>query len=343
MRAGTKRSVCFVASVVCSSGWSTALADRIVTKRGETFQGTIVEQTSDAVVFDSLAAGRVTIPRLEIDVLERTATAVSATPASEPSAPSATSANPQSPDELAPAFEVDEAKYLAQAGRPAARLNPLKGWKSQLNLGYSAYRGQGSDDRLEIRFRAEKQADKKEHLIESTYDSASTVTEDDVTQRTDQRFTAQYQFRRYLNEGFFAQSNTSYYQDVIQEILHEGTQTLGLGHRWRGRSWTFSLTPSIGVRVRDVAGEWTSLAVGGLLEDFEWRLTRTLTLRQSLEYLVAPDNFTDSSRRSWIELNQKLSAVWALNLRYEYTFDSVVGIGTPREQQRWAVTLGLEF
>ena len=95
--------------------------------------------------------------------------------------------------------------------------------------------------------------------------------------------------------------------------------------------------------MRDVAGEWTSLAVGGLLEDFEWRLTRTLTLRQSLEYLVAPDNFTDSSRRSWIELNQKLSAVWALNLRYEYTFDSVVGIGTPREQQRWAVTLGLEF
>ena len=103
------------------------------------------------------------------------------------------------------------------------------------------------------------------------------------------------------------------------------------------------MTPSIGGRVRDISGEWTSLVVGGVLEDFEWRLTSTLTLRQSLEYLVAPDNFTDSSRRSWIELNQKLSRAWALNLRYEYTFDSAVGAGTPHEQQRWAVTLGLEF
>jgi putative salt-induced outer membrane protein YdiY len=340
MRSNIKRSLVVAWLVVWNFAAQAALADRVVTKSGETFQGTIVEENDDAVVFDSLAAGRITISRSNIDVLEKTPPPA---PAAETPTPAST-ANEKKPKELTPTFSINEGKYLTEAGKPLAELNPLKGWTSSLNLGYTALRGEESNERLEIRFRSEKKTTEKEYLIDSGYDFASTVLENNVTAVTDQRVNVQFQFRHYLGrQEFFFQSNTRYYRNVIEELLHEGTQTVGIGYRWRGQSWTASATPAIGPRVRDVAGEWESLWVGGILQDFEWRITPTLSLRESLEYLVSPDKFTDSSRRAWIELTQRLSAVWTLNFRYEYTYDSAVGADSPNEQQRWSVTLGLQF
>src|SRR3954454_10934113 len=108
MRSTAKRLLCLFAGIVCFGGSSLGMADRIITKRGEIFQGAIVEQTSDAVVFESLAAGHVRIPRSEIDVLEQTPTLA----APESPASPATTANVGNPDELAPQFQLDEEKYL---------------------------------------------------------------------------------------------------------------------------------------------------------------------------------------------------------------------------------------
>lgn len=332
-----------VAGVYCLGNASFVLADRIVTKSGETFQGTVVEQTADTVVFDSLAAGRVTIPRSAIDVLEQTQLPGPTAPGLEPAAPPPTTAAADQPAELVPAFDFEEAKFLSEVGEPLAKLNPMKGWKSRFSLGYTARRGQESDNRLEIRFRSEKKTEKKEYMLDSSYDLASTISEDDVKTRTDQRANVKYEYRYYFSKGWFLQSNTRYYRNLIEELRHEATQTLGTGYRWRGRSWTVRVAVGVGPRVRNVGGDWSSQLVGGVTQDFEWHLTRTLSLRQSFDYYVAPDELTDSSRRSWIELNQKVTSVWSLGFRYEYTYDSVVGASAPNEQQRWSLNLGLEF
>ena len=51
----------------------TAVADRLITRNGETLQGTLVQESPDAVVFDSLTFGRLTVGRDAIVKLERAA------------------------------------------------------------------------------------------------------------------------------------------------------------------------------------------------------------------------------------------------------------------------------
>lgn len=44
-----------------------------------------------------------------------------------------------------------------------------------------------------------------------------------------------------------------------------------------------------------------------------------------------------------MELTQKISAAWSLGLRYDFTYDSVVGKDASEDQQRLACTLGMDL
>jgi uncharacterized protein DUF481 len=97
------------------------------------------------------------------------------------------------------------------------------------------------------------------------------------------------------------------------------------------------------VRYRDISGDTSWQFVVGAYQDLELNFTKTLKLRESLYYLVAPDNTDDYTVRLAIDLNQKISTIWSLGLRYDYTYDAVVGTAANRTQQRWALLLGLDF
>jgi hypothetical protein len=309
-------------------------ADQLVTKTGETLQGVVVKETPEGIEFDSRAFGRLMVPREVILRLERA-----------PEVPAAQQA--PEPKEAAPAAAAaatPEPGTIDRVGAFLARINPLKGWKSSFNLGFTARRGEDSDNNLYLRFRSERKADDgDEHLIESRYDYAEDVLQDGVKSKTDELLTASYQYRHDLAKSIFLQSNSSYYRDAITELDHEVTQTGGIGYRWRREWWNTSLTPAAGVRWRDIDGDTAWQFVVGAYQDLEIRFASTLTLRETLRYLVAPDNQSDYSARLGIELSQKLSKVWALGLRYDYYYDAVVGKDASRLQQRWAATLGLEF
>jgi hypothetical protein len=311
----------------------TAAADRLVTRNGETLQGTIVQESPDAVVFDSLTFGRLTVGRDAIVSLDRAAsgdTAASEEQAAAAPAPAQAEPEPEEP--------VD------RIGRYLARINPLKGWKTSLHVGLTARRGDDSDNNFNLRFRSEKKnPDGDEHLIETRYEYAEDVFSDGSRTPTDQLLTAQYQYRHNLSQQFFLQSNTRYYRDAIKELYHEGTQTIGLGFRLKGESWNATFTPAVGYRVRDIAREWSDGAVAGVYHDYQINITRRLTFRESLEYLVSVDQASDYSVRWGLEVSQKLGSVWALGVRYDYTYDAVVGKDASKLQQRWAVTIGVEF
>jgi putative salt-induced outer membrane protein YdiY len=310
------------------SVWS----DQLVTNTGETLQGSVVEETADSVVFESRAFGKLTVPRESILSLER--------------GPAAAQPPTESADAAAPT--AAEAQQPGQAANPGldffTRINPLKGWKSSFFLGFTARRGEDSDNNFNIRFRSERKAESgDEHLLEARFVYAEDVLEDNVRDKTDELLTASYQYRHGLTAPFYFQSNSVYYRDVIRDLDHEVTQTGGVGIRLKRDRWNTSFTPSAGVRYRDITGDITWQFVVGAYQDFELDLTKTLKLRESLYYLVAPDNMDDYSTRLSIELNQKISTIWSLGLRYDYSYDAVVGTTANHAQQRWALTLGLDF
>ena len=309
-------------------------ADRLVTRSGETLQGTIVQETPEAVIFNSLTFGPMTVSRDAIAELERTP--VPAT-SSKP-------AEAGSPAEPVVSGQNAERDALDRVGDYLAKINPLKGWKSSLQAGFTARRGEDNDNTLNVRFRSEKRAqDGDEYLITGRYDYAEDVFENNTTQKTDQLLTAQFQYRHNLSSLFFLQSNTNYYRDVIKELYHEGTQTIGLGYRLKGERWGATITPAVGYRVRDLNHDWTGSPVVGAYQDFEFKLTRKMTLRENLAYLISTEDSSDYSLRWGAELSQKLSEVWSLALRYDYSYDAVVGFNASKLEQRWSVTLGVEF
>jgi hypothetical protein len=61
------------------------------------------------------------------------------------------------------------------------------------------------------------------------------------------------------------------------------------------------------------------------------------------DFLFAVDDPSDYSSRAAVELSQKLGQAWSLSLRYDYTYDAVVGKDASEDQQRFALTIGLEF
>ena len=314
-----------------------ARADQLVTRTGETLQGAVVEETADTVVFESRAFGKLTVPRESILSLTRE------TAAAEPPVESSAAAESK-PDEATAPGQPAQPEPTTAAGRFFANLNPLKGWKSSFFLGFTARRGEDNDNNLNVRFRSEHKAENgDEHLIESRFLYAEDVLDNNLKDKTDELLTASYQYRHGLSAPFYFQSNSGYYRDVIKELDHEVTQTGGLGARLERDWWNTSLTPSAGVRYRDISGDTTWQFVVGAYQDLELSFTKTLKLRESLYYLVAPDNTEDYSARLAIEINQKISTIWSLGLRYDYTYDAVVGTTANRTQQRWALLLGLDF
>jgi hypothetical protein len=327
--------------LMCATTGTLALADELKTRTGETLIGTIVEEGPEHVVFDSAALGRVTIDRKLILSLTREPP--------PPSAPVASAEQPQPAGEPgaqtpvvtgeAPAGESGNA-----IGRFLARINPLKGWDTRLDLGFIARRGDDSDNDLTFRFRSRRETEGgDEHQIEARYYYAEDVFENRVTLATDELLTAAYRYRHDLTPPFFFQSRSSYYRDTIKELDHEVTQTFGVGFRAKGEKWRLTLTPAAGVQWRQVAGEDNTAVVVGAYQEFRFDLTTSFYFAQSLDYLVAVGDSDDYSTRFAMELNQKLGETWSLALRYDYTFDSVVGKNASEDQQRLALTLGLEL
>jgi len=326
---------------------SPALADELKTRSGETLLGTIVEERPAEIVFDSVTFGRLTVHRDLLLSLTRTPAPAPAADASAPAslATKAEKAEQAEKAEAAAAAEERQAELSTDTvGRFLARINPLKGWKTNLNLGFVARRGDDSDNDLTIRFRSNRKTDSgDEHTLEARYYYAEDVFLDNQTTATDDLLTGFYNYRHPLTEAWFFQSRSQYYRDAIKQLDHEVTQTFGIGLNATGERWRLTLTPAAGVQWKQVAGVESTGWVAGLYQQFKLDVTRTLSLGQSLDYLFDIDDPSDYSNRIAVELAQKLGAAWSLALRYDYTYDAVVGKDSSENQERFALTIGLEF
>ena len=332
-----RRCVCMSCAALYAAG-SIALADTLTTKNGDTLQGNVLEERPDVVIFDSLTFGRLTVGRDAIVSLERAPAAQPPKTAAKPAPADIAGARSAKADESPQPSPGD------RVGQFLARINPLKDWKTKFNLGFVMQRGDDNDNNLNFRLRSERKApDGDEHLITGRYDYAEDVFQDGTRSKTDQLLAGQYQYRHDTSRIFFVQSNSTYYRDVIKELFHEVTQTVGLGYRMKGERWKADVIPAIGYRVRDISHTWSDGPVVGAYQNYSLSITETLTLREGLQYLVAPNDLSDYSLRWNVELTQKLGAVWNLALRYDYAYDAVVGTEAKSLEQRWAVTVGVEF
>ena len=184
---------------------SPASADELKTRSGETLLGTVVEERPTEIVFDSVTFGRLTVQRDLILSLRRTPAPAAHTGAPASPAEKAEKAEQVEKAEAAAAAEERQAELSTDTvGRFLARINPLKGWKTNLNLGFVARRGDDSDNDLTIRFRSNRKTESgDEHTLEARYYYAEDVLLDNQTAATDDLLTGFYNYRHPFTETWF--------------------------------------------------------------------------------------------------------------------------------------------
>jgi hypothetical protein len=349
MPAATRRQAQPLALLLLALGVGAACADELRTVNGEVLIGKVVEDQPGFVVFESETLGRVTIVRDRISRI--TATAAPAQPSGpSPEAMAAEAARAEGKTEAEQVAEkaADERKEALSedaVGRFLARLNPLKDWNTKLGLGFVARRGEDNDNDLTLRFQSERVTKGgDEHKVEARYYYAEDVLTQGRKTATDELLTGSYRYRHALSPPLFFQALTGYYRDAIKELDHEVTQTFGVGGRVKGEWWSLTLTPAVGAQWRQIAGVDEGVqGVYGFYQEASLNITKTLKLSQTLEYLRAFEDSDDYSRRLGLDLTQKLGAAWSLGLRYDYNYDAVVGKNASELQQRYTLSVGLEF
>lgn len=183
------------------------------------------------------------------------------------------------------------AKTEAELARIRAS-GPLELWKGQVELG--AFRSTGNTDNFGFTaaFNFNRKGIDWEHIVQARADY-----QEDRGTVTREQFSASYQPRYTLNEGFFTYARTQYERDRIQGFEDRYTLSGGLGYRvLNGRTMTLSLEAGPAVRRINYVEEPNETTWSVLTSvDFDWRITPQLKLTQDASSYVGSDNSTFTS------------------------------------------------
>ena len=183
------------------------------------------------------------------------------------------------------------AKTEAELARIRAS-GPLELWKGQIELG--AFRSTGNTDNFG--FTAALNFNRKgiewEHIVQARADY-----QEDRGVVTREQYSASYQPRYTLNDGFFTYARTQYERDRIQGFEDRYTLSGGLGYRvLNGRTMTLSLEAGPAVRRINYVDEPNETTWSVLTSiDFDWKINSTIKLSQDASSYVGSDNSTFTS------------------------------------------------
>ncbi len=318
-------------------------ADELQTKGGDRLVGRVIAETAEYVEFHSAELGTVRVPRAAVARLERTGVPTKAE-VTAPPAPAAAPGTQAGQGGNTPGPDAAE-KEAAEMDQTIRRWYPLRGWKTRFSLGLTLRRGQDSDTSLDVRYRSEKvDRAKREYQFEFNYYRKDNVETDGQHVTKDDNLMAEFRLRKNFRPRWFFQSNTRYYRDPTVELLHEATQSGGVGY-WllNGDHTRLSVGPAAGIQYSDYTTEVGWHFVAGFYQDFQCQLLESFRIREELYFFQDPWNTANHAARAHVEMNQRLSKILSLGLAWDYAFEGEVGGNISQNQQRLGLNIGLDF
>ncbi|MGF7152936.1 DUF481 domain-containing protein [Novosphingobium gossypii] len=168
----------------------------------------------------------------------------------------------------------------------------LQLWKGQVEVG--AFRSTGNTDNFgyTAALKLDRKGIKWEHILQANADY-----QEDRGTVTREQFSASYQPRYTLNEGFFTYGRTQYERDRIQGFADRYTLSGGLGYRVLNRpGMTLALEAGPAVRRTNYVDDVDQTTKSVLTSiDFDWTINPTIKLTQDASSYVGSDNNTFTS------------------------------------------------
>ncbi|PNU06183.1 DUF481 domain-containing protein [Novosphingobium guangzhouense] len=186
--------------------------------------------------------------------------------------------------EIAAKTEADLARIRASG--------VLELWKGQIEVG--AFRSTGNTDNFgyTAALKFNRKGIKWEHIIQANADY-----QEDRGTITREQYSASYQPRYTLNEGFFTYGRTQYERDRIQGFEDRYTLSGGLGYRVLNRpGMMLALEAGPAFRATNYVDDINQTTWSVLTSlDFDWTINPTIKLTQDASSYIGSDNNTFTS------------------------------------------------
>jgi putative salt-induced outer membrane protein YdiY len=328
-------------------------ADILLLKNGDTLRGRFVERRDDGtVVFESPVLGRLELPKGAAQVLGSGFT----TPGEK---------NPVGEMEMGMVYVEIEKEEGGEIQGPSAGVKQLPSkprnepeekkekprfketdipglrwvkypsiWNGRLRFGLDSVSGNNDRFRmnLENTIRIQREKDTWGIFLRYEYE-----TRDDGRRQIRDRYSARLRWDYELSDNTFFQAETSYQVDKVKRINHEARQTLGYGWKVsKPKKYEFQLVPGFSAAYldqdRSKVEDWTLLL--RLFQAYNYEINKYYSINQSFEGVMNPKDFSEYDLTFRVGLLGSLTQQLALELDYEYEWDTRVGPGISERDSR---------
>lgn len=338
-------------------------ADELRFRDGSVVVGNFISVESGFYVFDSPLLGRIYVNTADAELVRgeapvgmpispivqfRLPEPAVAIPVTEPIPTVITAPSEQPVQQRQAASDeaaIAEAKEVSLLYRVLASVNPLKGWKSRISVGYSLESSNVRTEDVTVLFNAERKGPGSDFKFNVRYDYGKQRQESQPSTILRDRFRSSLRYREDFSARFFFQTESDYHWDNIRGIEHDFRQNIGAGWRFIKTDRTSaSLIPLATVRFQQMATHtegWDFLFT--LSQDFRLKVNERMTFIQSVSASWDADDLGRSGYQLSFRLENRLTDRIFMDLVYETNFDYAVGAGFNPRSQRTNVLVGYQF
>jgi len=293
---------------------------------GDHLNGEVLEDHATYIVFKHSQLGTIRIERTALLVHEaiaeatqlqkeakkdqETSATTQATEVPENYAETGTGATDASPDVIE---ELDPAWLLI-----------LQTINAKLGLSFNLKNGSTDSTDIRFFFNSAWQSGINDFKVNTEYQYGKTDGNVD-----DNRYKAEFRYRRQQNKSLFLQSNTAYKSDDIREVRNWLEQAVGLG--WRRQpstSFEYSLGPQVKAIYENLANppiDHDSFSlVGSLFQDSVYKINDSYTLNQEAEVYLNPENTENWGHSFTVDLEGRITKEMSFRLGLEWNYDNLV-------------------
>lgn len=343
-------------SVLLADGSAQAL--ELIFKNGDRLTGTLVRQTETHVVIAHPYLGKFEIAKSALEPLPASLQAIpsatdEASPDPDPAAASALPApgqtqaadQPTSPKNTNEKRKADGGNKLPFLIRylPQDMVDALVKMNANFGLAYDIQKSRKNFEDMRIFFDSQWRNGSSNFRFDTDYRFGEVNEE-----ISEDRFEADFRFRRNKPGKLLVQTRTRYKTDGIREIDHFLEQHLGVGWQLVGLPRLKIVTgPEAAIQFRQLAvsnqelGGWSYL--GSFFQDSEFQISKIYQLEQEAHAYVDPEDRENWGYNLEMMITGRVSQGFSLRLGYEYNYDNQVPRRVPNEEISFLSSLMYTF
>jgi hypothetical protein len=328
-------------------------AIEIFLKNGDRLQGELLIESDEHFTILHPVLGEIEIAKGDLAEMplipnEPDAVVEAEKPEEKPSAKGAKKPGLEAEQPTSVPDEEDEKLTVSEIPRiilnsPRSFVGLLKEMNASLGFAFSDKSSRRDETDLRFFYKSKWENGKSEYRFDTDYRYGKINSIE-----SDNRYTAQFRFRRQQQRDFFIQASTFYRRDPLREINSWLEQ--GIGGGWKNvvsSDFEYSMGVEGSVKYENLSA--ASDEIGGytflttFFEDSVYSISKQYQLVQEAEFFVNPDNAENWGYRFDVSIDGKITKGISVRLSYEYNFDNLVPKNVPQKETLFSSSLLYTF